>query len=330
MYSRTKLGIVAIAGLLFLLIISRLFQSVFPSKNGPLTTPSFFQSFNFSKTFSFEFESNSLKKVIQKELDGKKGSFAIYVENLNTQEKYGVNENASYPAASLYKLVLMAATLKEVEDGNLKMDTVISGNKSRLTDILGSVDFGYEDREEDIEYTVEEALTRVGRISDNFAAIMLTDKLRTIKAGEKDEGLLIVMAKELGMSNTDFSADPISITATDVATFFRRLYSGQVVSKDASDKIIGYLGESKINDRIPAGVEEGVRVTHKTGELSKVRNDAGIVYLDGNPYLIVMLSKDLEYEDDGVETMVNISKAVYKYFQEKVIPTSAPTPTAKP
>ena len=34
----------------------------------------------------------------------------------------------------------------------------------------------------------------------------------------------------------------------------------------------------RINDRIPAGVSEGIPVAHKTGDLEGVRNDAGIVF----------------------------------------------------
>jgi len=319
MYSRTKLGIVVIVVLILLVAISRLIHPSF-SKSGPLISPNFFDSFNLTKTFSFEFESSPLQKLVQSNLEGKKGEFGIYIENLSKDEKYGYHETEIFPAASLYKLVVMAAILKEVEEGNLELDTVISGSKSRLTSILGSVDWGYEERGDNISYTVEEALTRIGEISDNFAAIMLTDKLSTIKVGIKDEGLLIKMPKELEMNQTNLNPpgdELITTSPSDIATFFRRLYNGQVVSQEASEKIIGYLDGSKLNNRIPAGVPEGVRVIHKTGELARVRHDAGIVYLEGNPYLIVLMSKDLQGEDDAIETMVNISKAVFKYFEEK-------------
>ncbi len=266
-----------------------------------------------TKTYSFQFRSPGLSSVVQKDLQGKQGDFAVYIEDLTSGEKYDYNGAKVFPAASLYKLVLMAAVLKEVEGGRIKLDDTLSSNKAHLTQVLGGEDFGYEDAPDPISYSVDEALSRVGRISDNFAAIMLTEKLRQLP----DDGLLYKMAKDLGMDQTDFSADPINTTALDVGHYFGLLYQGKVVSPSISEKIVGYLGLSKINDRIPAGVPDNVRVVHKTGELAHVRHDAGIVYLEGRPYILVMLSQNIPYEDDGIDNLVQISKDVYNYFAQK-------------
>src|SRR3990172_10033939 len=132
-------------------------------------------SFDFSKNISFEFESSSLQKVVQKNLAGKEGTYAVYIESLKDGEKYGYNEISIFPAASLYKLILLAAVYKEIEGGFIKTDDMLSATKTHLAEILGGVDYGYEDWPETIGYPVSEALERVGRISDNFAAIMLTE-----------------------------------------------------------------------------------------------------------------------------------------------------------
>lgn len=292
MKSRTRLGLLVLAVLGILLII---------------------WYFSSERTYRLEFKSANLSSIIQKDLIGKDGTFAVYVENLATGEKYGVNENLSFPTASLYKLVLMAAVLKEVELGHLTLDSSVSAAKSHLIDVLGEEDFGYDQMPAQISYTVDEALVRIGRISDNFAAIMLTEKLRSDKADDP----LAKMAQELGMNNTSFADEPVT-TAQDIAIFFKKLYKGEVVSTKASDKIIEILGLSKINDRLPAQLPENTKVVHKTGELSRVRHDAGIVYLESYPYVIVLLSKDLKYEDDGIETLAKISKDVYDYFQDKL------------
>lgn len=311
MLSRTKLGLYALIILGILVVSSHLLKS----KTG-------WKGFESGSTYTFEYKSESLMKVVQKSLAGKTGTFAVYIENLNSGEKYGLNENQGFPAASLYKLILMAAVLKEVEGGRLSLDDTITNTKSHLQSVLGEVDFGYEERSESIQYTVDEALTRVGAISDNFAAIMLTEKLAQVRASSgSDEKLLFKMTDELGMKNTSFDSDPIITTAFDIGGYFKAMYWGQVVSKPASDKIIDLLGKSKINDRIPAKLPEGTKVIHKTGELSRIRHDGGIVYPPNtpnhpdNPYVIILLSKDLQFEDDGVETLAQLSKDVYDYFE---------------
>lgn len=262
----------------------------------------------FTSSFSFSFEDSGLSEVIQNNLSDQKGNYGVYIENLATGDKYGLNENESFPAASLYKLYLMAAVMKEIEAGSITLDSKISFTKSHLIDVFGGVDFGYEDREENIVYTVEEAMQRVGRISDNFAAIMLAEKIGWNKVQN--------MTDDLGGVSTKIKS-PITTTAYDIGSFFKLLYEGKVVSPDSSDKIKEFLLLSNINNRLPAKLPEGVKTVHKTGELSRVRHDAGIVYLEGKPYVIVLMSKDLEYEDDGVELLAEISKDVYEYFKNK-------------
>lgn len=275
-----------------------------------LTAPELY----LSGTFNFQFESGSLKRIIQKDLSGQNGTFAVYIEGLGSdnQELYTFNELQPFPTASLYKLILVAAALERVEKGQMKLTDEISATKSHLTQVLGSEDFGYEDAPETITYTLEEILKRIGRISDNFAAIMLTEKLRSNTQGDP----LTQTAKELGLRGTRFEEIPVT-TAEDIAFFFKKLYLGEIVSGEVSQKIISLLGGSKINNRLPAKLPDNITVIHKTGELPGLRHDAGFVDLPGSPYVIVLLSKDLKYEDDGVEVLAQISKDVFDYFSEE-------------
>lgn len=293
----TKLGLQILFLVILVIVSSKLFSGPFK---------------NVVSTFSYVFRSQGLSNVVSRNLEGKDGEYAIYIESLTSDDKYTLRSSEPFPAASLYKVFLLAAVLKEVEEGNLKMEDTLSASKDYLTDRLGSLDFGYDPStgsgQEMIEYSVEEALERVGRISDNFAAIMLVDKIGWDKVQ--------AMAESLGTTNTSIE-DPISTSAFDMALYFRKLYHKEIVSPSASDKIIEILSLSKINDRIPANLPEGVKTVHKTGELSRVRNDAGIVYLEGRPYVIVMMSQDLQYEDEGIETQAQISKEVFEYFQAK-------------
>ncbi|OGX06684.1 MAG: hypothetical protein A2Z88_07270 [Omnitrophica WOR_2 bacterium GWA2_47_8] len=313
---KVKLGLLT---LVLLFSVVGVFRLIRGSSGATLET-----SVDFSRTFHFQFASkkeddSELETIVERNLDGVWGDFAIYIESLapdSGTEKYTYNEVELFPTASLYKLILLAAVLKEIENGSINYEDTLNGTKTHLAQVMGGVDYGYEEAPENIRYSVDEALVRVGRISDNFAAIMLTEKLRAVGKNR----LLVKMASDLGMNQTDFGLsgdEQVVTTASDIAAFFRLLYEGRVVSRDASDKISGYLSLSKINDRVPAGLPEGIKVVHKTGELSRVRHDAGIVYLEDAPYILVMLSKDLPFEDDGIEVLAQISRDVYGYFSTK-------------
>lgn len=312
MSSRTKLGLITLFILASLVVISHFFSDSAQTFN-----------FEFSKTLGIKAESSGLKEIVERNLKDEEGQFAIFIEEMETGEGYALNEREIFPAASLYKLILLAAVLKEVEGGSLTWQTPVSATKTHLTEVLGSVDFGYEESSEYIEYTVEQASKRVAEISDNFAAILLTEKLSQIRKGRDEEDkLLVQMTRELGMKDTTFDSDPINTTSSDIGRYFKLLYQGKVVSPSASDKIKELLRGAKINNRIPAQLPEGVKVIHKTGELSRIRHDAGIVSFNlsegvERAYVIVLMSKDLKYEDDGIEVLANLSKEIYEYFKDK-------------
>jgi beta-lactamase class A len=59
---------------------------------------------------------------------------------------------------------------------------------------------------------------------------------------------------------------------------------------------------------------EEVKVAHKTGWITGVHHDSGIVILpNGDKYVLVLLSKKLEDEKSGVEAMSHISKMIFEH-----------------
>ena len=59
-------------------------------------------------------------------------------------------------------------------------------------------------------------------------------------------------------------------------------------------------------------------VAHKTGSITGVHHDAGIVFLpDGRSYVLVLLSKNLEDFDKGTQQLAGISKTIYEYMMIK-------------
>lgn len=250
-----------------------------------------------------------LQGKIESFLEGKEGDYAIYIKDLLPEGKRNVyiNSDQSYEAASLYKLYLMAAVFEAINKKEMSLDTEISAKLSHLEGVLGSVDYGYQhlSSNEVATYTVAECLDRVARISDNYAAIMLAEKVGWDSLQD--------VADEAGATNTSIKT-PISTSAEDVGLLLEKIYKGEIASFEASEQIIDFLTKAQINNRIPAKLPENLKIAHKTGELAQVRNDAGIVFLEGNPYLIVMMTKNLIGEDEAIENLAEVSKIVYDYY----------------
>lgn len=79
--------------------------------------------------------------------------------------------------------------------------------------------------------------------------------------------------------------------------------------------MINILLDQKFNEIIPAQLPSGVKVAHKTGSITGVQHDSGIIYLtDGRKYVLVLLSKFKPADEKKVVSiMADASKAIFDY-----------------
>lgn len=251
-----------------------------------------------------------IASIVENRLKDQPGDYAIVIESLDgdLSQRYSYHADRLFPSASLYKLFLLATAYEAIGEGDLKMGQTIAASTDHLNEVLGGVEFGYEDLEgKTISYDVKYILGRIAGVSDNYAAVMLAEKLSWDRVREQ--------TVKIGANRT-IIREPISTTANDIALFWRKLYFGQIYSRQASDELIELLSTARINNRIPAQLPAGLKIAHKTGELARIRHDSGIVFIENKPYLIVLMSKELEGEDDGIELLANISKDIYDYFSQ--------------
>lgn len=261
-------------------------------------------------------QDSALAALIQPLIPTDNGDYAIVIRSLaDDQHNYFYQSNRTFPSASLYKLFLLSSAYRQITDGKLALDSTVSGNTDDLITRLGGVENGYQDVSGSISDTVEDCLDRIARLSDNYCALMVADKIGwdTI---QQEAGIL-------GASHTSIKS-PITTSPEDISSYFNQLYHGQIVDATASAKIVDLLATNFNNNRIPALLPEKLKIAHKTGELGGVRHDAGIVYLPGHPYLIVMMSENLNYEDDAADSMAQISKTVYDYFSQLAMNSPSP------
>ena len=111
------------------------------------------------------------------------------------------------------------------------------------------------------------------------------------------------------------------VTANGLLAALRRIEEGRAISEHASERMLEILHEQAFRSGIPAGLPEQARVAHKTGEMSTVAHDAGIVYLDGrSPYVVVILT---EWSPDSASgrsrTIARVSRAVYDHLAAEQI-----------
>ena len=79
-------------------------------------------------------------------------------------------------------------------------------------------------------------------------------------------------------------------SARDLVELFGRLGRGQLVSPALDRRMVGYLLNQQVNDRLPLLLPAGTPIGHKTGEVDSLTHDAGLVHLKGHPNLRPQMS----------------------------------------
>lgn len=248
---------------------------------------------------------NPLGKKVEEALMGTKGKYAVAIKNLETGESYYKNEHRSYLAGSLYKLWIMAEVVNKLETGELKEDEVLSAEISTLNKKFNIASEDAELTEGSITLTVKSALEQMITISHNYAALLLTErvKLATIKSFVKDHGF----------NDSLISQNPPITTAWDIAFFLEKLYKGEFGNENSTARMINLLKKQQLNDKLPRYLPKGTVIVHKTGELDYFSHDAGIVYSKSGDYIITVLSES-DMPSAAEDRISQISKNVYEYF----------------
>ncbi len=107
------------------------------------------------------------------------------------------------------------------------------------------------------------------------------------------------------------------VTANGLVQVLRAHRGGHAFSLLASDADAGDPARRRSSAAAsPPALPDDARVANKTGEISTVAHDAGIVYLpDRKPYVLVVLTEwDARRPPGGSDTIARISRAVYEHL----------------
>lgn len=250
---------------------------------------------------------SSLEKVVKSSLEGAKGEYSMAIKNLKTGESYYLNEHEILDSGSLYKLWVMAEAFNQIKKGSLKEEDILSQDIAVLNDKFNIDDENAEFTEGAISMSVKDALKQMITISHNYAALLLTEKIKLSNVANflKNNGF-----KE---STVGTSGDSPKTTASDIMFFFEKLYKGQLAEGDYSAEMFDLLANQQLNNKLPKYLPKNIKIAHKTGEIFYLSHDGGIVFSPKGDYIIVVMSKT-DSPEGAEDRIAQISEAVYKYF----------------
>lgn len=233
------------------------------------------------------------------------------------------NERVVFHAASTMKVPVMFGVFEAVSRGALRLEQPVRV-KNEFVSIFDGSRYSLERREDSdgelyervgTDVTLEELVRRMIVRSSNLATNIVIEfvgaprvmelmreigahDIRVLRGVEDDK------AYHAGMNNTT--------TAYDLMLVFRALAERRVISAEASERMVEVLLAQEHNDGIPAGLPPGTRFAHKTGSITEISHDAGLVLEpDGGRYVLVVLTRGFKKGEQAERVMAEIARAVW-------------------
>ncbi|MBR0108572.1 MAG: serine hydrolase [Pyramidobacter sp.] len=267
------------------------------------------------------------QNAIYEILSGLKGTIGLFIELLETGEKFEINPDLVFPSASVIKIPMLALLLKDIREGKADWNaprTVAANNRVGGTGILAYLDQSYAPSLKTLAFLM---IT----LSDNTATNEIMDLIGIERFNEfwKAQGYEHI---SLGRKMLDFEAIKQGrnnyMCAGEAGRLLSRIARGECGHPDDCETILDFMAHQQCINKLPsllpaipswASAEERknmkpgtVLVANKTGDLTGIQHDVGVFTLpDGRRYVIAMFTGGLESDRCGIEAIARVSRAVY-------------------
>jgi len=280
----------------------------------PATTPA----------LSLEPRSSLRDQLEELEEKSRARALAVAVHDLETGFDFRYRADRWFHAASTIKLAVLLGTFGAIHRGKLVPQSRLHVRNRFRSAYDGSSFRVLSERDADSEVQAAIGKTmRIGELarhmivrSSNLATNLLLDLLglellqRTLdqqhlsgidlRRGVEDE-----LAFDHGINNR--------VTADGLVQLLRLIAEERAFSPDLSRGMLDILHDQEFRSGIPAGLPPDARVAHKTGEISTIAHDAGIVYLPHRkPYVVAVLT---EWEPETAGRSPTIAAASYMVYE---------------
>jgi beta-lactamase class A len=249
-------------------------------------------------------------------------SLGISFYDDETTIQWSYNADHYFHAASTMKLAVLLGVFRQVERGELTLDAPVHV-RNRFTSIVNQEPYMLDlSRDADPNVyghlgktlTVRELSYWMITLSSNLATNLLVEVIgiNTIQLALDEleiDGVRVLRgvedqrAFEAGLNN--------EVTANGLLKLLRLIACGRVYSQEACDEMLKIMLDQQYRSGIPAGLPKATRVAHKTGNISTVHHDAGIVFLENRkPYVLVILTQFAAEAGRGT-AVADVSRDIY-------------------
>ena len=232
---------------------------------------------------------------------------SIFVWEYDSGKYVDINADKHYSAASIIKIPVLLETFKSIENGEIFIN-----DKMMLTEYYRSEGSGkMKHHQVGNTYTIDELARMMIEQSDNTATNMLISAaggMPQINSAMKSWGI-----KETHLQNWLPDLEGTNYTTTrDLAMMLYNIDNTNFISSKSKNYIFDYMGHVENNRLIQAGLGEGAKFLHKTGDIGGTLGDSGIVTTSNGKKYIVSIIANRPYNSPlGKDFIVKASNIIY-------------------
>jgi beta-lactamase class A len=250
---------------------------------------------------------------------------AVATHDYETGRSFEIDSNRWFHAASVIKVAILLGLLKNAEDNALRLDDPLHVRNRFVSVANGSIFRIDRDRDGDVEchrrigrtmHLSELARAMIVR-SSNLATNLLLDLLgaaniRRVLSEAGISGVRIIRGVE---DEAAFQRGIVNeMTPAGAQQLFRIVCEEGFLREDTRTLMREILLAQEFNSMIPAQLPNGVKVAHKTGEISTHSHDAGIVYSpDRKPYIVSIFTESDPDADFRAKAVAKISAEIHSF-----------------
>ncbi|HTT24824.1 MAG TPA: serine hydrolase [Candidatus Sulfotelmatobacter sp.] len=261
------------------------------------------------------------QKILWQKLEGKieevdrnlDGVMGVAIEDLTTGDHYLLRQDEVFAQASSIKITVLANLHLQAQQGKLKLTdlyTVQSADLVPDSDIMNGLTPGVT------RLTLRDLATMMVAVSDNAATNVLIDRvgMQNVNAMLDSLGLAHtrLRRKMMDLEAAKQGRENIS-TPWEMMSLLDAIYHGKLLDKQSTDDFFQVLRTNK-GSWIPRDLPPDLKIANKPGALEAVRNDSGVVFVEGRPYVICVMTSFLRSEREGEAAITKVSLETWRMF----------------
>ncbi|HUP28466.1 MAG TPA: serine hydrolase [Chloroflexia bacterium] len=250
-----------------------------------------------------------LQAILDDEVGDLPGNWGIAVKKLDTGQYAQFKGDEQQISASLYKLWVLAELFRQAKAGIIDLEgyTTVTGADAYYDTLLDDLRLP-----EGNSITLRRAAYMMVTVSDNTAAHLL---VRTLGPDNINR---FMQRNGLSHSYLDWSGVGDNLTTPlDVLRELEMMATSDMVDAEASKQMIEMMLDQQVNNLAAPGLPAGVPFAHKHGSLDALLHDAGVVYGPSGPFVMVIMSSDLDSYSTAYDVMPRLMRRVYEYFNTR-------------